>query len=229
MENLLSLRAAACAASIAALSWLAISPAAAQIYPSPAPYDGVGPGQVIARVESMGLRPISAPHLRGPVWAVRAEGREGTIVRVLIDAESGRVVSIVALDRPYPPRVAGPGPINEGPWVPMRPGDKNLPPPASYGPPVGYAPPAGYPPPGGYPGQSSYGPGQVTNKVAARPSAPLPKPRPSEVPAANKEGAAAIAAGPKAPETTGSVSTPAREAEGADGTKPPVSPVNPLE
>jgi hypothetical protein len=225
MENSSFLRAVACAASIAALSLLVVSPAAAQIYSSPGPYYRIGPGQVVARVESMGLQPISEPHLRGPVWAVRAQGRDGSIVRVLIDAQSGRVVNIVALDRPYPPPVAGRGPINEGPWVPMGPGDEDLPlPPAGYGPPAGYAPPASYPAPGGYPGQSSYAPAQQTNKVAARPSTPLPKPRPTDARAANKDGAASVAASPKEPETTGSVPAAARKTEGVDGT-----PVNPLE
>ena len=102
------------------LAWFAGSPAAAQMYQPPAPYYGVDPGQVLARVQSLGLRPVSEPRLRGPVWVVRAVGREGTLVRVLVDAGSGRVVNIVAIDQPYPPRLASGGPASEGPWVPMR-------------------------------------------------------------------------------------------------------------
>ena len=68
-------RAAGYAASFAVLAWLAAAPAHTQTYPPPAPYYGVGPGQVLARVQSMGLRPMSEPRLRGPVWVVRAAGR----------------------------------------------------------------------------------------------------------------------------------------------------------
>jgi hypothetical protein len=228
MPALPFLRAATCAAATTILSCVAISSAVAQIYPSPAPYYGIGPGHVVARVESMGLRTISEPRLRGPVWAVRAEGRDGTIVRVLIDAESGQVVNIVALDRPYLPRVAGRGPINEGPWVPMGPGEDDMPPPAGYGPPGYTPPPAGYPSPGYAAPQSSYGTGQGTNKVAARPATPLPKPRPTDAQGAKEEGAA-VAAAPKDPITTGSGPTPGRKVEGADATTPQTAPINPLE
>lgn len=228
--------AAAYAVSLAVLAWFAGSPAAAQMYPPPAPYYGVAPGQVLARVQAMGLRPVSEPRLRGPVWVVRAVGREGTLVRVLVDAQTGRVVNMVAIDRPYPPRLVSGGPAGEGPWVPMRgPGYDELPPPPAggqYGP-----PPAGqgYPSPG-----SAYGPGpqsspgpaiQPEKKVASRPSTPLPKPRPSEAPQdASKQDAPAVAAGPSAPEATGSV--PSNEKKAARSSAPaktPDFPVQPLE
>jgi len=227
MRNIGSARALACAASIAAAGWLAVSPAAAQIYaapaPYPAPYYSVGPAQVIARIESMGLRPVDEPRLRGPVWTVRAVGRDGTLVRVLIDAGSGGVVNMVVLARPYPPQVPARGPINEGPWVPMGPGDDDLPPP-----PPGYGPPAGYAPPPGYPGSQSSVPAQSAKKVASHPSTPLPKPRPAAAAQdASKGQAPAIAAAPKEPETTGSL--PARKVEGLDAKKSQEPPVNPLE
>ena len=196
-------RAAAHAISLAVLAWLAGSPAVAQMYPPPTPSYGVAPDQVLARIQSMGLRPVSEPRLRGPVWVTRAIGRDGTLVRVLVDAETGRVVNIVVIDRPYPSRPVSTGPGGEGPWVPMRgPGyQDDLPPPASgqYGPaPAG----EGYPARGG-----AYGPGsqwsrgpavdpragaspefsrgangtlvQPEKKIASRPT-PLPKPRPSD-------------------------------------------------
>lgn len=247
-------RAAGYVVSLAVLALFAGSPAAAQMYPSPAPYYGVDPGQVLARVQSLGLRPVSEPRLRGPVWVVRAVGREGTLVRVLVDAGTGRVVNIVAIDQPYPPRLASGGPVSEGLWVPMRgPGYGNdLPPPSAggYGP-----PPAGesYSYPGAYgPGpQSSRGPAvdprmdapsefrkgangnavQPEKKVASRPSTPLPKPRPADAPQdASKKDAPAVAAAPKEPETTGSV--PAGEKKDGVSSAAPAKtsiPVNPLE
>ena len=218
-------RAAGYVASLAVLAWLAGLPAAAQMYPPPAPYYGVDPGQVLARVQSLGLRPVSEPRLRGPVWVVRAVGREGTLVRVLVDAETGRVVNMVAIDRPYPPRLASGGPVSEGPWVPMRgPGyESELPP-----------PPGGAYAPGP---QSLRGPAsssaQPEKKVASRPSTPLPKPRPSNAPQdASKKDAAAVAAAPKEPEATGSVPSGEKKDGGSSAAaakKTELPPVTPLE
>ena len=243
--KLLFMRAAGCAVSLVALTGLASISAAAQGYPPPASYYGVGPDQVLARIQSMGLHPVSEPHLRGPVWVVRAEGREGTLVRVLIEAGTGRVVNIVAIERPYPPQIASGGPVSEGPWVPMRGGpaygDGPPPPPpgASYGaPPMreGYAPPAPYP-------RDSYGPGPGAGpqpqrgsstqaekkKVAARPTTPLPKPRPAEAKDAGKKESPAVAASGKEPETTGSIPSGEKKSEGAPPAKTPDFPVQPLE
>ena len=247
--------AAGYAVSLAVLAWFAGSPAAAQMYPSPGPYYGVAPGQVLARVQSLGLRPVSEPRLRGSVWVVRAVGRDGTLVRVLIDAESGRVVNMVAIDQPYPPRLASGGPASEGPWVPMRgPGYGNdLPPPSAGG---GYGPPPmgeGYQYPGAYgPGpQSSRGPVvdpqtgmppefrkgangnavQPEKKVASHPATPLPKPRPADAPQdASKKDAPIVATAPKEPEITGSV--PASEKKDGVSAAAPAKaliPVSPLE
>jgi hypothetical protein len=251
-----SARVAAYAVSLAALAWYAGSPAAAQMYPPPAPYYGVAPGQVLARVQSLGLRPVSEPRLRGPVWVVRALGREGTLVRVLIDVQTGQVVNVVAIDRPYPPRLALGGPAGEGPWVPMRgPGYDQMPPPApggQYGPPPmeqGYSSPGGAYLPGP---QSSRGPAvdpstgmppefrkgangnavQPEKKVASRPSTPLPKPRPSDAPQdASKKDAPAVATAPKEPEVTGSVPPTEKKDEktSASPAKTPDFPVQPLE
>jgi hypothetical protein len=231
MNRSRAVRAAGCAVSLAVFAWWAASPAAAQIYPPPAPYYGVAPGEVLARIQSLGLRPVSEPRLRGPAWVVRAVGRDGTLVRVLVDAETGRVVNIVAIDRPYPPRQAS-APASEGPWVPMGgPGyEDELPPGGPYGP-----PPAGqaYPAPGGAYGpgpQSARGPA-IEKKVASRPSTPLPKPRPADAPQeASKKDAPAVAAGPNVPEVTGSIpSNDKKDASSSAPAKTPDFPVQPLE
>jgi len=235
-------RAAGYMVSLAVLAWFAASPTAAQMYPSPAPYYGVGPEQVLARVQSMGLRPVSEPHLRGPVWVVRATGQDGTLVRVIVEAESGRVVNMVAIDRAYPPRLAWGGPVREGPWVPMRgqPYD-NQPPPAGgpYGPPASgaYAPGpqssyGGADPRLGVPpefrkGVNSNGP-QPEKKVASRPATPLPKPKPVDAAQdANKKETPAVAVNPAGPETTGSV--PSGNKKDTTPAKTPDFPVQPLE
>lgn len=247
--------AAGYAVSLAVLAWFAGSPAAAQMYQPPEPYYGVGPGQVLARVQSLGLRPMSEPRSRGPVWVVRAMGRDGTLVRVLVDAETGRVVNIVAIGQPYPPRLASGEPASEGAWVPMRgPGYGNDLPPSPAG--GGYGPPPmgeGYPPSGAYrPGPQSNGPAidprmdvppefrkgangnaiQPEKKVASHPTTPLPKPRPSDAPQdASKKDAPTVAAAPSEPETTGSVPSSEKK-DGASSSAPaktPTPPVSPLE
>jgi len=220
-----AVRASGHAISLAVLAWIAVSPAVAQNYPSPAPYPapyGVAPGEVLSRVQSLGLRPIGEPILRGPVWVVRAEGREGTLVRVLVDAGTGRVVNIVAIDRSYPPRFASGGPVSEGPWVPMRgPGyDDEIP-----------------LPPRGVAIDPRMGPNNVApeKKVASRPSTPLPKPRPSEAQDASRKDAPAVAATPQAPEITGSIpASDQKPRDKKDATpdvpaKMPDVPVSPLE
>jgi hypothetical protein len=257
MHRSRSARAAGYVVSLAVLAWFAGSPAATQMYPPPAPYYGVDPGQVLARVQSLGLRPVSEPRLRGPVWVVRAVGREGTLVRVLVDAGTGRVVNMVAIDQPYPPQLASGGSVSEGPWVPMRgPGyNDGLPPPTrgGYGPPPareGYSSPGGAYVPGP---QSSRGPAvdpltgvpsefrkganggavQPEKKVASRPSTPLPKPRPADAPQdASKKDAPAVAAAPQEPEATGSIPSSEKKdgaSSGAPAKKLDLPPVSPLE
>jgi hypothetical protein len=224
-----SVRAVGHAIWLAALAFAAASPGTAQTYPPPAPYpapyEGVGPAEVLAQIQALHLRPLSEPVLRGPVWVTRAEGRDGTLVRVLVDAGSGRIVNIVAIDRPYPPRFAAGGPVREGPWVPMGGAGYDVPP--GYGP-----PPAGYPAPtpeGIYPGaQSSRGPGpSPEKKLAARPSTPLPKPRPADAQDAKSDGTT-VAADRKEPETTGSIPS-GRKVESTDkpgkAETPPISPL----
>jgi hypothetical protein len=73
----------------------------------------------------MGLQPASEPHLRGDVWVVRGIGREGTVVRVMLDSHSGRIMDMRAVNRvapydgPYGPG-ARPGPYQPDPRYVMR-------------------------------------------------------------------------------------------------------------
>ncbi len=98
---------------------LAAAPAAAQPYPAEPYYGGViSPDAVMRTVTGMGLQPASEPRLRGRVWIVRGIGREGTIVRVVIDSHTGRVVDMQAVNRPGPyGGPYGPG-VQPGPYQP---------------------------------------------------------------------------------------------------------------
>jgi hypothetical protein len=72
---------------------------------------------------------------------------------------------------------------------------------------------------------------QPAKKVASRPSTPLPKPRPSDAPQdASKKDAPTVAAGPNAPEVTGSI-PPNDKKDGSSSApaKTPDFPVQPLE
>lgn len=114
----------------------ASSPAPAQpypayrVYPEPPQYQPrIPPHEVDAIVRSLGLMPSSPPRPRGPFWVVDAAGRDGSPIRVRIDAINGRVAEIV--------RVPGPRLVRVYPGGP--------PPGAVYGEhvPGGYGPPRG--------------------------------------------------------------------------------------
>ena len=95
------------------------APAAAQPYPAEPYYGGViSPNEVMRTVIGMGLQPASEPRLRGRVWIVRGIGREGTIVRVVMDSHTGRVVEMHAMNRSVP--YGGPygSDIRPGPYHP---------------------------------------------------------------------------------------------------------------
>lgn len=118
--------------SFAVLVLFVATPAVAQPYPQPYPaepyYSGViSPREVMRVVAGMGLQPMSEPRLRGNVWIVRGAGREGTIVRVMVDAHNGRVVDMRAVrgPGPYGPG-AEPGPYQPDPRYVMR--EPNYPP-----------------------------------------------------------------------------------------------------
>ncbi len=137
--------------SFAVLALLAATPAVAQPYPAEPYYGGiVSPRDVMRTVAGMGLQPVSEPHLRGNVWIVRGVGREGTMVRVVLDSHTGRVIEMHAVNRPGP---YGPG-VQPGPYErPYEPDPRYVMRDQPYGPP-------GYPAPAPRPGEAYHpGPG----------------------------------------------------------------------
>jgi hypothetical protein len=119
----------------------------------PAPDDGTAlpPQEVAAIVRSTGLEPLGRPLRQGPVYVSRALEPSGQEVRVIINAQMGRVVRIVPVTMPRygvpvvrpPGRIAmapdGYGPDPRGPGAEgMTPGG---PPPSA----AAAAPPAGPP------------------------------------------------------------------------------------
>ncbi len=172
---------------------LGIQPAAAQ-YASPvisAPYE------VAVALRRLGLRPIASPHQRGMFWIAPAMARDGTRVRVVIDARSGAIVDVNEVDalRPRAPIAAAPYPIgpryglyerrpNDDPRTRNYPGPGRIPDVEDDELPTG---------PRVIPAEPTLRPrGQVPGapRVAARPAdpkprtTPLPRPRPSELTAA---------------------------------------------
>ena len=193
-------------AALAGLAVLGAEPAAAQSrwsYESPYVYEGL-PARVIVRiVRSRGLTPVARPMLRDGIYVVRAVDAYGEPRRVLIDADSGRIVRIHAagrreLDRDFAmrPPVGIPSrrrlPSDEVEEYPERPA---LPPPAPRASlpddPETLPPP---PPPGVRPGQADQPPSSRGERRATRP--PVPRPRPVDTAEATGTAPAAPSANP---------------------------------
>lgn len=127
--RILPLPLAALIAAFAAVGAASAQPYPAyRVYPEPPRYQPrIPPHEVDAIVRSLGLMPASPPRPRGPFWVVDAVGRDGSPLKVRIDAMNGRVAEIV--------RVPGPRMVR----VPAPPAEVyGAPPPGAYGPPRGH-------------------------------------------------------------------------------------------
>ncbi len=177
-----------------ALSMLAlgVTPSAAQYAPPviSAPYE------VAVALQRLGMRPIAPPRSRGLFWIAPAMDRDGTRVRVVIEAGSGAIVDVEELEatRLRPPAPIAAAPYPTGPRYSMRertpydaPSARNYPGPGRSSDIEDEAPLSG---PRVIPADPTLRPrGQVpaAPRVAARPAdpkprtAPLPRPRPADL------------------------------------------------
>jgi hypothetical protein len=197
-----------------ALLALGIQSAAAQYAPPiiSAPYE------VAVVLQRLGMRPIAPPRSRGLFWIAPAMDRDGTRVRVVIEAESGAIVDVNEIDAmPLRPRAPiGAAPYSPGPRYSLRDRD-----------PYDAPPTRNYPVPGRSSGiedeELPTGPrvipadptlrprGQVpmAPRVAARPAdpkprtTPLPRPRPSDLAATVPQPAPAAPAPAMKPDAWG--------------------------
>ncbi|HEY8268577.1 MAG TPA: hypothetical protein VIG34_07965 [Xanthobacteraceae bacterium] len=192
---------------------LGVQPAAAQYAPPTisAPYE------VAVALQRLGMRPIAPPRSRGLFWIVPAMDRDGTRVRVVIEAETGAIVDVDEFEptlRPRAPLAASPYP--PGPRYGLyerRPYDdpraRNYPGPGRSSDVEDDERPSG---PRVIPADPTLRPrGQVPSapRVAARPAdpkprtTPLPRPRPSDLTAAVPQPAPAAPAPAATPDAWG--------------------------
>lgn len=61
-------------------------------------FERLGPRQIAHRLYRQGFRDIRAIRARGDVYVVRAEGRRGLPVRLVVDAFSGEIIGRTVLD-----------------------------------------------------------------------------------------------------------------------------------
>jgi hypothetical protein len=142
-----------CAGLIAALAvsgHALAQPAPPPVYPGTV-YSGAGlpPHEIVTIVRSTGLEPMGSPVRQGPTYALRAVDPAGEEVRVIVDAQRGRIVKVIPLMAPRyampllrppygrPPRPMamvpeGYGPDPRAPMLP--PGAEGPPPPNAAGP-----------------------------------------------------------------------------------------------
>jgi hypothetical protein len=130
--------------------------------------DGLPPQQIMRAVRYAGFIPISGPARRGPNYVVVATDRNGTQVRVAVNAYEGEVVNVTPIIAMRPP-----GPVPGGPGlVPMEP----LPPRVGMAP-QGVAPQSMPPRELKDPPPDALPPGAAYNRPSSSidtPSAPLP-------------------------------------------------------
>ena len=206
-------------------------------------HDGLPPNEVLMIARSSGLRPLTQPARRGPNWVLLASDNMGGQLRVVINAQTGRIVHAAPA---HDPRFAyGEPPVRPRGLVPGVPAQRGaaLPPPPSYvAPPADLRTPSQPPraarteshtppptraartsPPQTPPAGATQNPSlaaapETTGSVPTRPTrTPLPRPRPTM--AANEAGADAPAQTP--PTQTRQVVETSPEAEASSSAPAP--------
>lgn len=99
-----------CGASLALIGSAVAEPAAPAQIPPPAPgiTDGLPPGRIVAMVRAHGFDPMGRPTRNGDTYVMRALDPNDVAYRLVIDARTGRMMSMHA--------VAMPGPFQAAPY-----------------------------------------------------------------------------------------------------------------
>jgi hypothetical protein len=231
-----------CGVSLALAGTATAQPAPPAQAPSTVPSgvaDGLPPGRIAAMVRAHGFDPMGRPARSGETYVLRALDPNDVVYRLVIDARTGRMVSMQA--------VAMPGPFEAAPYDGRRgpvfgrifsgPGDN-----AGYGSP---RPPRSVPHARPAPQQEATAAPPAQRDAAAAPApqhdagtppkqdaaAPLPRPRPYVMEATGSIPVDAPASAPqKAPETPAPQKAPEPPKDNAGGNggaaMPPIAPLD---
>ena len=220
-------------AVVAAFGAIGLGSAAAQPLEPPAIVDGLQPQEVLGIARANGFHPMGPPLQQGRAYVLRAIEPGGDPVHVVVDARSGRIVSVTPMGGPMMRYGAaspyGPMPMDEPPPSYGRPG------PYRYGPMQRMTGPYSDPrPPGSVPSATLETP-PVRAAAVVPPRTPLPRPRPPQPAVATAdvktpEPAVQTSPGRAAPAPTNKDNT-AQDAPATTGTTtaptamPPVTPL----
>jgi len=173
-------------AVVAVFGAIGLGSAAAQPLDPPAIVDGLQPQEVLGIARANGFHPMGPPLQQGRAYVLRAIEPGGDPVHVVVDARSGRIVSVTPMGGPMMRYGAaspyGPMPMDEPPPPYGRPdgGFDGRPGPYRYGPMQRMTGPYSDPrPPGSVPSATLEAP-PVRAAAVVPPRTPLPRPRPPQ-------------------------------------------------
>jgi hypothetical protein len=185
------------------------------VSPPPKPANGfVSPYEIMRTVRSAGLQPLSRPLREGASYVLRATNLRGVPMHVVVDARTGVIRDATRIvpanagpyggPQPYGPppypyaSPYGPAPYAYSGYAPPpygEPADYSEPPPPAAASPVPNRLPNRMPPP-------AAAPTVMHPPVSARPTMPLPRPRPAVLTAKGKDqpqASAPVVAAPRMP------------------------------
>ena len=201
-------------AVIAAFGVIGLAPATAQpleVGP-PVVVDSLQPQEVLGIARANGFRPLGPPLQQGRAYVLRAIEPGGDPVHVVVDARSGRILSVTPMDGVMMRYGYGASPYRQGPMDEPPPYGR----PGPYGPMPRMTGP--YPemrPPGSVPTVTSDG-SSVHTAAVTPPRTPLPRPRPTQA-------AVATPADVKAPEAAAEPSPRQSAPASKDGQEGPAA------
>jgi len=198
-----------CGLSLAMAGAAAAEPAGAPRDPA---FEGLPPNRIVAIVRATGFDPMGAPVRNGDLYVLRALDPHDIAYRLVIDARTGRTVSLRQIATPGPYEVVSASARNRGPygWI-FGPSDD-----AGLGTP---RPPRAVP--------------QATSPARQDAATPLPRPRPYVMEATGSVRDATEASAPQTvpaapPAASAPQSVPASRAPQGNGgaSMPPIAPLD---